>query len=157
MPATEPILVAGAWRQATTGRTYRAIDPSTGQDRGAAWPVSRWGDVESALDAATGAARELARLPPEAIAAFLARYADRLERRAVELVAAAHAETGLAVQPRLAEVEMPRTLDQLRQAAAAAREGTWRMAMIDTPQNIRAAACGLGPVVVLPPANFPFA
>ena len=157
MPATEPILVAGAWRQATTGRTYRAIDPSTGQDRGAAWPVSRWGDVESALEAATGAARELARLPPEAIAAFLARYADRLERRAAELVAAAHAETGLAVQPRLAEVEMPRTLDQLRQAAAAAREGTWRMAMIDTPQNIRAAACGLGPVVVLPPANFPFA
>ena len=59
MPATEPILVAGAWRQATTGRTYRAIDPSTGQDRGAAWPVSRWGDVESALEAATGAAREL--------------------------------------------------------------------------------------------------
>jgi NADP-dependent aldehyde dehydrogenase len=61
------------------------------------------------------------------------------------------------VKPRLTDVEMPRTLDQLRQAAAAAREGTWRMAMIDRAKNIRAAASGLGPVVVFPPANFPFA
>ncbi|MFM8890989.1 MAG: aldehyde dehydrogenase family protein, partial [Planctomycetia bacterium] len=43
------------------------------------------------------------------------------------------------------------------QAAAAAREGTWRMAMIDAARNIRSAAFGLGPVFVLPPANFPLA
>ena len=43
------------------------------------------------------------------------------------------------------------------QAAAAAREGSWRMAMIDRQKNIRSAAFGLGPVVVLPPANFPLA
>ncbi|MCE9631703.1 MAG: aldehyde dehydrogenase family protein [Planctomycetia bacterium] len=157
MPATEPILVGGTWRPADASRTYRAIDPATGSHREALWPVSRWSDVDAALAAAVAAAAELARMPATAIADFLGRYADRLEARAAELVAVAHAETGLAVRPRLAEAEMPRTLDQLRQAAAAAREGTWRMAMIDTEKNIRAAACGLGPVVVFPPANFPFA
>lgn len=157
MPAPEPILVAGAWRAAGAGRTYRAVDPATGALREAVWPVSGWRDMEIALDAATAAARDLAGLPGGAIAAFLEAYAARLEARSADLVAAANAETGLTVKPRLADVEMPRTLDQLRQAAAAAREGTWRMAMIDRGRNIRAAAQGLGPVVVFPPANFPLA
>ena len=157
MAASEPILVAGDWRPAAAIRTYRATDPSTGSQRDAEWPVSGWSDVDEALDAATSAARELALLPPTAIALFLERYAARIEARAADLAAIAHAETGLAVKPRLADVELPRTLDQLRQAAAAAREGTWRMAMIDRAKNIRAAASGLGPVVVFPPANFPFA
>jgi NADP-dependent aldehyde dehydrogenase len=157
MAASEPILVAGDWRPAAAIRTYRATDPSTGSQRDAEWPVSGWSDVDAALDAATSAARELAILPPTAIALFLERYAARIEARAADLAVIAHAETGLAVKPRLADVELPRTLDQLRQAAAAAREGTWRMAMIDRAKNIRAAASGLGPVVVFPPANFPFA
>ncbi len=157
MPTVEPVLVAGAWKPAAATRTYRAIDPATGARRDAEWPVSGWSDVELTLDAATAAAADLRRLPGAALAEFLERYASRLEARAADLVALAHAETGLAVKPRLAEVEMSRTLDQLRQAAATAREGTWRMAMIDRAKNIRAAACGLGPVVVFPPANFPFA
>lgn len=157
MSAAEPILVAGAWKPATAVATYRALDPSSGRAYEAIWPISTWADVDAALDAATAAARELATLPPSRLAAFLERYAARLEAKTADLVAAAHTETGLAVKPRLADVEMPRTLDQLRQAAASAREGTWRMAMIDRAKNIRAAAFGLGPVVVFPPANFPFA
>lgn len=153
----EPILVAGTWRPAAATRTYHAVDPSTGDIRAAAWPVSDWSDVDAAVEAAVAAAQELARLPAAALGEFLARYADRLEARGDELVQLAHAETGLAVKPRLADVELPRMLDQLRQAAAAATEGTWRMAMIDTQKNIRAAAVGLGPVVIFPPANFPFA
>jgi len=152
-----PVLIAGSWRPASATRTYRAVDPTRGECRDDIWPVSGWSDVEEALDAAVAAAQELARLPVEAVARFLERYADRLETRGDELVALAHAETGLARAPRLAEVEMPRTLLQLRQAAASAREQTWRMAMIDTRTNIRAAAFGLGPVVVFPPSNFPLA
>ena len=138
MAASEPILLAGDWRPAAATRSYRATDPSTGRHRDTEWPVSGWSDVDAALNAATAAARELALLPPTAIALFLERYAARIEARAAELVTTAHAETGLAVKPRLADVEIPRTLDQLRQAAAAAREGTWRMAMIDHAKNIRA-------------------
>ncbi len=154
---TPPILVAGAWRPATALDSYRAFDPAAGTPHDTAWPVSGWADVDAALDAAVAAARQLAALPDEARATFLERYALRLEAKAADLVAAARAETGLAVKPRLAEIELPRMLDQIRQAAAATREGTWRMAMIDTRRNIRSAAFGLGTVVVFPPGNFPFA
>ena len=156
-PTMQPVLVAGGWRPAAAAESYRAVDPTTGAVRDAAWPVSGWADVDAALDAAVRAAGELARLPGATIAAFLDRYVERLAARADEIVAAAHAETGLAIRPRLAEIELPRTLDQLRQAAAACREQTWRMAMIDTAKNIRSVAVGLGPVVVFPPANFPLA
>ena len=153
----EPVLIGGRWRPSVLSGTFRAVDPSTGRESDRTWPVSTWTDLEVALTAATEAAVELCRLPGERIAAFLERYADRLGERGAELVATAHAETALPVKPRLADVELPRTLDQLRQAAAAAREGTWRMAMIDSARNIRSAAFGLGPVIVLPPGNFPLA
>jgi NADP-dependent aldehyde dehydrogenase len=157
MPVPESVFVAGRWRPATAVATFQAVDPATATAREAVWPVSTWADCDEALDAAVAAAAELARLPADQIAAFLERFAARLEARGAELVAAAHAETGLAVKPRLTDVELPRTLDQLRQAAASAREQTWRMAMLDTEKNIRAACFGIGPVVVFPPANFPLA
>lgn len=157
MTTTQPVLIAGRWRPARAAGTYRACDPTTGAEREAIWPVSGWEDLDEALAAATAAAADLARLPGTAIAAFLERYAARLEARGDELVELARAETALPVKPRLADVELPRMLDQLRQAAAAAREETWRMAMIDTARNIRSAAFGLGPVVIFPPNNFPFA
>jgi alpha-ketoglutaric semialdehyde dehydrogenase len=158
MPASiEPILVAGSWRLADATETFQAVDPTTGALREAVWPVSTWADIDAALDAAVAAAAALERVPDAARGDFLDRYAARLEARADEIVAAAHAETGLAVTPRLADVEYPRMLDQLRQAAATAREGSWRMPMIDTNKNIRSAATGLGPVVVFPPGNFPLA
>ena len=156
-PSHEPVFIAGYWRSATAVNTYRVTDPTTGTVREAVWPVSGWHDLDDALAAADRACAEMRRLPAAALATFLERYATRLESCADELAALAHAETGLAVKPRLLDVELPRTLDQLRQAAAACREGTWRMAMIDTTRNIRSAAFGLGPVVVFPPANFPLA
>jgi alpha-ketoglutaric semialdehyde dehydrogenase len=153
----EPILVAGSWRTADPAETFQAVDPATGSLRDALWPVSTWADVDAALDAAVAAAAALERVPDAARGDFLDRYAARLEARGDEIVAAAHAETGLAVKPRLADVELPRMVDQLRQAAAAAREGSWRMPMLDTRKNVRSAAIGLGPVVVFPPGNFPLA
>ncbi len=157
MPTPEPVLIAGRWRPARVASTYQAFDPTAGKALDTEWPVSSWEDVDEALDAAVAAATEIAKLPAERLAAFLERFASRLEARGEDLVNAAHAETGLAVKPRLADVELPRTLDQIRQAAASAREETWRMAMIDTPKNVRAACFGLGPVVVFPPTNFPLA
>ncbi len=157
MPQPQPVLIAGRWRPATAAGSFQASDPATGLAREAIWPISGWADVDAALDAAVAAAADLSRLPPERLAEFLERFAEGLADRAADLVAAAHAETGLATTPRLADVELPRTLDQLRQAAASAREQSWRMAMIDTDKNIRAACFGLGPVVVFPPANFPLA
>ena len=67
-------------------------------------------------------------------------------------------ETGLAEEPRLRSVELPRTINQLRQAASAALDRSWCRATIDTKKNIRSKYGSLdGPVAVFSPNNFPFA
>src|SRR5690606_22087020 len=81
----------------------------------------------------------------------------RIEARKDELVNMAHAETALAISPRLADGELPRTTNQLRQAAAAVREGSWSMPTIDSKQNIRSVYGAIGPGLVFGPNNFPFA
>jgi NADP-dependent aldehyde dehydrogenase len=63
----------------------------------------------------------------------------------------------LPASPRLRDVELPRTTGQLRQAAAAAREGSWLRPTIDTKAGLRSCLAPVGPVWVLGPNNFPFA
>ena len=96
-------------------------------------------------------------LPPDQIARFLTRLAERIEARKVELVETAHAETALPKAPRLGDVELPRTTNQLRQAAAAVLDGSWAMPVIDAKLNIRSILAPVGPVLVFGPNNFPFA
>ena len=88
---------------------------------------------------------------------FLTRFAARIEERAAEIVEMAHLETGLPKSPRLAEVELPRTTGQLRQAAAAANEGSWALPAIDTKLNLRSLFRADWPGRVFGPNNFPFA
>jgi len=156
-PAAEEILIAGAWRPATATSTFQAVNPSTGIPLPASFPISAWPDCDHALDAAVAAARGLRTASGAEIAAFLDAYAAAIESAAEELVATAHQETGLAIKPRLLDVELPRTTTQLRQAASAARDGSWQHAVIDTKNNIRSHFAPIGPVVVFGPNNFPFA
>ena len=121
------------------------------------FPVSAWDDCEEALEAAVQAAEALRELPGDRLGEFLECFAQRIERRADELVARGHQETALPIAPRLRDVELPRTTHQLRQAAQAARDGSWKLATIDTSANIRSWFAPLGPVVVFGPNNFPFA
>jgi len=121
------------------------------------FPVSGWQDCEDALHAAAVVARELRTVSAERLADFLNLYAKKIEENATALVSKANAETGLAAVPRLRDVELPRTTTQLRQGAAAAREGSWTQAVIDTKANIRSHYAPIGPVVVFGPNNFPFA
>lgn len=153
----EPVLIAGQWRAADAAAEFQATNPATGEPLPPRYPVSRWADVDEALASAATAFEELSRLPAHRIAEFLERFAARIEARAAELVAVAHAETGYPERPRLAEVELPRTVGQLRQAAAAAASGDWRQPVIDTRAGIRSALGPLGPVAVFGPNNFPFA
>ena len=152
-----PVLIAGQWRDADYQNTFQATDPNKNESLAAEFPVSSWSDCDAALEAATEAARELRQLPAEKIAAFLERYADRIDAAKDSLVEAAFAETGLAKSPRLADVELPRTSNQLRAAAAACRTGNWAAATIDTKAGIRSCFEPLGPVCVFGPNNFPFA
>lgn len=155
--AIQPVLIDGAWIPARSLGGFQATDPSTRQTLPDVYPISDWSDVERALDAAAAIADELRRSPGSRLAAFLETYATKLEARKEELVAMAHAETGLAASPRLADVEFPRTINQLRLGATAARQGAWRAATIDRKAGIRSGFIGIGPVAVFGPNNFPFA
>jgi len=154
---TQPVLIAGQWRAARATGTFHADNPATGEPLGDEYPVSAWADVDAALDAAAASLPALRATPPEGLARFLARYAERIEGRAEEIVSMAHLETALPRSPRLADVELPRTTSQLRQAAQAALEGSWALPTIDTRLNIRSYYAPLGPVFVFGPNNFPFA
>ena len=151
------VLIAGEWRESEAAGTFHAENPATGERLPDEYPVSAWTECDRALAAATEAAQLLRSVAPDQIAAFLTRFADRLDARKQELADQAHLETGLAKSPRLADVELPRTTDQLRQAAAAAVEGSWALPTIDTKLNIRSCLAPIGPVVVFGPNNFPFA
>src|SRR5882724_3868090 len=152
-----PVLLAGQWRAAKSSAIFQGANPATGNALAGEFPVSSWPDCEAALDAAIEAAAVLRTMPPEQIAKFLTRFAERIEARKTELVDMAHAETALPKAPRLGEVELPRTTNQLRQAAAAALDGSWALPVIDAKLNIRSMLAPLGPVLVFGPNNFPYA
>ncbi|REK12896.1 MAG: aldehyde dehydrogenase (NADP(+)) [Planctomycetota bacterium] len=153
----QPVLIADTWRASASSGTFQAENPSTGEPLREVYPLSSWADIDAALEAATAAADELRQASPDRLADFLERYADAIEKHSEALVAMAHAETALPASPRLADVELPRTSGQLRQAARAAREGSWALPTIDTQAGIRSCHEPLGPVFVFGPNNFPFA
>jgi NADP-dependent aldehyde dehydrogenase len=151
------VLINGEWISSTGTSTFQAVNPATEQPIEGDYPVSSWGEVEAALDAAAEASRLMRGWSGERFAAFMERYADRIEARTDELVEMASQETALPAGGRLKGVELPRTTNQLRLAAAAAREGSWTAATIDTATGIRSIYGPIGPVAVFGPNNFPFA
>ncbi len=157
---THPILLKGVWTPANQPEgNFHAANPATRETlTDHAFPISGWSDLEAMLEAGHEAAAQLAQVLPDQLASFLDRYAEEIERRADALVDSAHLETGLPKEPRLAKVELPRTTQQLRLAATATRDRSWRCATIDTVNDIRSVHGPLGgPVVVFGPNNFPFA
>jgi NADP-dependent aldehyde dehydrogenase len=153
----QPVLIAGQWRSAEAVGAFQAVNPRTREPLDETYPISGWSDGDAALDAATEAFRAMRQMPADQIARFLEAYADRMEARGGELAQTAHSETALPVSPRLKDVELPRTANQIRAAAAAAREASWALPTIDTQNNIRSYLAPLGPVCVFGPNNFPFA
>ncbi|MEZ6122585.1 MAG: aldehyde dehydrogenase (NADP(+)) [Planctomycetaceae bacterium] len=152
-----PVLINGQWVASAATQTFQAVNPSTEQKLPGEFPVSPWSEIDDAIQAAADASKQMRGWPGSRLAEFLEAYAAEIEKRADALVAAAHAETGLPVSPRLKDGELPRTTNQLRQAATAARTSSWRNLTIDTATGIRSMLSSLGPVVVFGPNNFPFA
>jgi len=151
-------LIAGEWRNADATGTFQAIDPHSGETLEWTFPVSSRADIDAALEAGSAAASELVRTPVAQIADFLERYASLIEESSSELSEVANLETALPVSPRFADIELPRTANQLRQAAAAVRDRGWTIPTIDTATNIRSMYGPIGaPVAVFGPNNFPFA
>jgi alpha-ketoglutaric semialdehyde dehydrogenase len=154
---TAQVWIDGMWRKADATSEFQAENPSTGEKLQRKFPVSSWKDCDMALTAAADAAHALEAVPAEKIAGFLESYGNQIEAAADALAQTAHEETGLAIKPRLRDVELPRTTDQLRQAAKAVRDGSWRRITVDSARNLRSCLGPVGPVVVFGPNNFPFA
>jgi len=155
--ALQRVLINGQWRDADSTGTFQSFNPATKEPLADEYPVSSWSDCDAALTAAAAAFEEMRELSGDQIASFLEGYGDRIESRKDDLVEMANLETALPKAPRLADVELPRTANQLRQAAAAAREGSWKAPTIDSKLNIRSCFEPIGPVCVFGPNNFPFA
>ena len=153
----EKVLIAGQWRDANASSSFQAANPSTRELLDAQYPVSTWQDCDEALTAAAAAAVALRNVSGVQIAEFLEAYAVDIEANAEAIVEMAHAETAYPKETRLAGGEMPRTTNQLRQAAAAARDGSWALPTIDTATGIRSVYGAIGPVCVFGPNNFPLA
>lgn len=153
-----PVLIAGEWRASDAEGMFMAENPAAGTAIPMDYPVSSRSEVLLALQSAQDAAVALERAEPAGVGRFLERMAKGIEARVEDLVECAHIETGLPKTPRLKDGELPRTVDQLRQAAAAARNRSWRRPVRDVARGIYAARAPLGgAVVVFGPNNFPFA
>lgn len=159
MANSNPILVDGQWVQERAGcDTFTAINPRTREPLPEVFPISDENTVNKLLAAAAAAAPALREVSPEHIATFLEACASNIEAKADDLVRWANLETGLPTEPRLRNVELPRTTTQLRLAAKAVRARSFCDPIIDTKANLRTMSGPLGaPVVVFGPNNFPFA
>ena len=153
----QPILVAGEWIVGSAADHFRAENPRTRLPM-QIYPITPWADVEAMLEAGLAAYNALEIAGPEAIAAFLERMAERIAARGDEICDMASQETALALRPRLIDVELPRTVDQLRQAAAAARDRQWCLPTVSTSSGISSMYRPLpGVIPVFGPNNFPLA
>jgi 2,5-dioxopentanoate dehydrogenase len=155
--------LAGA-RGQVGGRSFRAINPSTGATLEPEFHEASNDEARRALDAAAAAFNDFRNRSPAERAAFLERIAEGIEALGDALIERANAETGLPVA-RLTG-ERGRTCGQLRLFAQTVREGSWVDARIDTAlpdrqpaprPDIRRMLKGIGPVVVFGSSNFPLA
>lgn len=155
----QPVLVAGKWQQSRNPvGTFSAVNPATKSHLPENFPISNMEEVQLAIQAGQEAAVEMRSITAQQTAHFLEAFANNMESRADELVEIANLETALPSEPRLRSIELPRTTNQLRLGADAARNGSWRQATIDTKSNMRSQFGPLnGPVVLFGPNNFPFA
>ena len=146
--------VNGKFVDTSDGRTSDVIDPSTGEVYAQA-PVSGRQDVDAAMQAAANAFEGWRDSTPSERSLALFRFADAMEKRADEIVAAETRNTGKPVALTASE-EIPPAVDQIRFFAGAARVLEGRSAgeyMKDHTSMIRREPIGICAQVT--PWNYP--
>jgi len=146
--------VNGKFVSGWEGRTSDVIDPSTGEVY-AQPPVSDAGDVDTALRAAASAFETWRDTTPAERSLILLRFADAIEARADDLIAAETRNTGKPVSITASD-EIPPLADELRFFAAAARTAGGKSAgeyLADHTSMIRREPVGVCAQVT--PWNYP--
>ena len=116
----------GEQQPAASGQASDVVDPSTGEAYARA-PVSDSSDVDAALRAAAAAFETWRDTTPAERSLALLRFADAIEARAEDLVAAESRNTGKPVEMTRSD-EVPPLADELRFFAGAARIAEGRSA-----------------------------
>ena len=104
---------------AADGRRLDLVDPTTGEVFGSS-PISSAEDVDRAFNAAANAFESWRDTTPSERQKALLKFADALEERAEDLIAAECQNTGKPIELTRSE-EMPPSIDQIRFFAGAAR------------------------------------
>lgn len=145
-------------------RTFKAVDPSTGNELDGEFSIASADDADAALALAEKAFAVYRYIGKKAKATFLRSIADEINAIGDELIERAMAESGLP-QARL-QGERGRTTSQLHLFADLVEEGSWVEAVIDTAlpdrqpaprADIRKMLIPMGPAVVFGASNFPLA
>jgi len=145
-------------------RSYRGVNPATGESLPVSFHYATPAEMERALALAERACHELDGKTREEKAAFLERIAAEIMGLGDELISRAQQETGLPAGR--FQGERGRTVTQLRLFATLIREGSWVDARIDraapnrkpTPKpDVRFMLRPIGTAVVLCASNFPLA
>ena len=146
--------VNGQFADAASGAVSDVVDPSTGEAYATA-PLSGAADVDAALQAAAAAFETWRDSTPAERSLALLRFADAIEARADDLVAAESRNTGKPVAMAQAD-EVPPLADELRFFAGAARVLEGRSAgeyLADHTSMIRREPVGVCAQVT--PWNYP--
>ncbi len=149
---------------ASGDKSFRGYNPRASRPLDPEFHEADAGEVGRALDLASSAASEIARMPAERIAAFLNTVSEEILALRDELIETADSETALGIE-RL-RGERDRTVNQIKLFADIVTEGSWVDARIDTAlpdrkpvprPDIRRMLRPIGPVVVFGASNFPLA
>ncbi len=156
--------LVGAGGGSPSGKSFRGMNPATGEALDVEFHRATAGDVEKAISLAANAFASYGRLSGKDRGALLRSIADGLEEARDSIVARAELESGLPV-PRL-KSEVYRASGQLRLFAELIEEGSWVDARIDhaDPErkplpkpDVRSMLRPLGPVAIFGASNFPVA
>ena len=163
MSLTGRSIIAG-WDGDGSGESIRAVDPASGQELDPGFAFVTEAAVDAAARGARAAFDAFRDTAPTERALFLETVAANLDGCRDEIVARAHAESGLPLA-RL-EGEHGRTTNQIRLFAREVRAGSHQGVRIDEAQpdraplpapDVRQRHIGVGPVAVFGPSNFPLA
>jgi benzaldehyde dehydrogenase (NAD) len=149
----QQLLIAGEWKDASSGRDYTQTFPYTGDPVGTAAAASRE-DARAAIDAAQAAFREWSTSAPAMRRQLLSKAADILSERAEEIAGIVTEETGGVFGWGMFNVQL--AAGMLREAAAQAYWVTGEVIPSDVPGKL---AMGVrqpaGVVVAIAPWNAP--
>jgi lactaldehyde dehydrogenase/glycolaldehyde dehydrogenase len=148
------MFVNGEFIDASDGRTFKVINPSTEEEISEA-PKATVEDVRMAIEAAHTSQEKWAKMPAVERAKYLRKIADGIRQRADELVTILVEEQG-KTKP-LARIEVDFTADYMDYMAEWARRIEGEIIQSDRPnENILLYKMPVGVVAGILPWNFPF-